>query len=132
MDDQANTLIRHRKICFRGPHENTSQAQTATLILSDIEGILKVTSEGDDIIHISYDIQLISLRIIDELLVEIGLHLDNNLFCKLKRALYYYSEDAQRETLGYSDTTQRVFIKRYQKLPHGCRDGRPDCWRRYL
>lgn len=132
MNDQANNLIRHRKLYFRGPHEETSQAQTATLILSDIEGIEKVQPEGNDILHISYDLQLISLRIIEELLNEIGLHLDNTILCKIKRALYHYSEDAQRENLGCDDTTQRVFIKRYQKLPHGCRDARPDCWRRYL
>ena len=132
MDDQGKNLIQHRKICFRGPHEDTNQARTAALILSDIEGVLTVQPEDNETIQISYDIQFISLRIIDELLIEIGLHLNSKLFCKLRRALYYYSEDAQRETLGCNDTTQRVFIKRYQKLPHGCRDARPDCWRRYL
>ncbi len=33
---------------------------------------------------------------------------------------------------GDSNCTTRVFAKRYQALEHGCRDHRPEHWRRYL
>ena len=62
-------------------------------------------------------------------------HLDNSLLCKLKRALFYYTEETQRENLAITqegDLIQRdVFVNRYQRATHGCRDPQPEYWREY-
>ena len=129
-------LIKHREICFCRLHPDPHQAQTVMLLLSDIEGVVKVGIVADDCVQVSYDLSRLSLKIIDGALTELGFHLDNSLFNKLKRALFYYSEEVQSENLNECvDGTRHtldVFIHRYQQLPHGCRDHRPDYWRRYL
>lgn len=133
---QIPDAIKHREIGFRGPHYDPNQAQTATLVLSGIEGVIQVRPVHSELIHISYDISYITLQVIDALLAELGFHLDNNLFMKLRRALYYYSEEALQDTLGCKrgrgNCTQAVFINRYRQIEHGCRDVRPDHWRQYL
>lgn len=136
MDAKASDAIKHREIWFRGPHEDPNQAQTATLILSDVRGVVQVRPQHALLIQVSYDITYINLQVIDALLAELGFHLDNNLLMKLRRALYYYTEDAEQETLGCKrgrgNCTQAIFINRYRQLEHGCRDIRPDHWRQYL
>ena len=86
--------------------------------------------------RISYDVILITLEQIEAVLIEMGFHLDNRLIYRLKRALYHYTEETQRTNEGLSncdnDCTQKVFIKRYQNIKHGCRDQRPSHWRKYL
>ncbi|RRQ22379.1 hypothetical protein [Thiohalobacter thiocyanaticus] len=128
--------IKHREILFRGPHHEPHQAQAAALILSNVEGVLHIQPAHPELLHVSYDVTLLTLRVIEELLVELGFHLDNNLMIKLRRALYYYSEEAQQEQLGcrrgHGNCTEAIFIEKYQQRPHGCRDGRPEHWRRYL
>lgn len=128
--------IKHREIWFRGPHSDPNQAQTATLVLADLEGVLRVRPQHSELIRVSYDVRLVTLLVIDGLLAELGFHLDNSLLTKLRRALYYYTEDAQQDLLGCKrgrgNCTQAVFVNRYRKIEHGCRDHRPDHWRQYL
>lgn len=128
--------IKHREIPFRGPHHEPNQAHAATLILCNVEGVIHVQPEHPELLTISYDVTLVTLHVIEELLIELGFHLDNNLLIKLKRALYHYSEDIQQAQFGCKhgrgNCTQAVFIEKYQQRPHGCRDERPDHWRRYL
>lgn len=136
MDAKVSDVIKHREIGFRGPHHDPNQARTATLVLSDVRGIVQVRPQHALLIQVSYDITWINLQVIDDLLAELGFHLDNSLMMKLRRALYYYTEDAEQETLGCKrgrgNCTQAIFINRYRQLEHGCRDIRPDHWRQYL
>lgn len=133
---QITDAIKHREIGFRGPHHDPNQARTATLVLGGIKGVIRVHPVHAELIHVSYDVSHITLQAIDALLAELGLHLDNNLFMKLRRALYYYSEETLQDTLGCKrgrgNCTQAIFINRYRQLEHGCRDVRPDHWRQYL
>jgi hypothetical protein len=136
MTAEISDTIKHREIGFRGPHHDPNQAQTATLVLSGIKGVIQVHPVHTGLIRVSYDVNIITLQVIDALLDELGFHLDNNLFMKLRRALYYYSEGTQQDALvckaGRGNCTQAVFINRYRQLEHGCRDVRPDHWRQYL
>ena len=128
--------VKHREILFRGPHPDPYQAQSAALLLSDLDGILAVrlAEAVDHVLYVTYDVHLICLQHIEEILGEVGYHLDNNLMVRLKRAIYYYTEQAERETLGCQDgdCTRKVFIEHYRRHSHGCRDERPEHWRRYL
>lgn len=129
-------LTKQRDVLFNALHDDENQALTAAKMLNDLEGILltKVLSETHLVVH--YNLLFFTLEDIEELLTTVGFHLDNNLLIKLKRALYRYTEETERANLGYSEgqvnNTREVFINRYQQLPHGCQDKRPNHWRDYL
>ncbi len=128
--------IKHRQIHFRDLHPERNDARTAANFLREVEGVLEVNPVSPLLLELRYDIQNICLEEIETVLDELGLHLDNGLVYKLKRSLHYYMESTLRENLGIkhgeSQSTKRVFATRYQTLPHGCRDPRPEHWRRYL
>lgn len=130
-----NDEIKHRDLCFCD-HNPQQQADDALLLLQAAIGVIEVKKSASNKLQVSYNIRQLSLEIIDSALLEIGYHLDNSLICKLKRALFYYVEDIQRENLGISrednNATRSVFVSRYQQLKHGCRDHKPNEWRKYL
>lgn len=130
--------VKYREIGFRDPHPDPQQAQTALLLLTDIEGILhaSIPEPTRNIIHIHYDLGRICLRVVEDLLTELGFHLDNGLMAKLRRALYYYTEENERGALSIQDdqeySTREIFMRCYRCKTHGCRDVRPEHWRNYL
>ncbi len=128
--------IKQRDILFNPLHEDENQAQTACEMLRDLEGILLAEALSPTHLVVRYELHLFTLEEIEELLAAVGFHLDNNLLIKLKRALYCYTEETERANLGcpkgQSNCTREAYINRYQQLPHGCRDTRPDFWRDYL
>ncbi len=132
--DAASDVIKHREIHFCALHPDKDQATTAMLLLSGAEGLVELRPVGPTCLHVSYDVTRISLKIIEDTLTELGFHLDASLLSKLKRALFYYTEETQCANLGCarSNCTREVFISRYERLRHGCRDHRPDYWRKYL
>jgi len=136
MDISDVDRIKRRLIPFSELHPNPDQAQEAALFLADVPGVLHADPLDPRLVAVSYDLLMITLQDIDEALRELGLHLDNNLMMRLKRALYYYTEDTIRANCGCprgeSNCTQKVFAKRYQTIDHSCRDHRPEHWRRYL
>jgi hypothetical protein len=134
-DYRTSSLVKHRDIRFCRLHPDKQQAHSASLVLSDVEGIERLRPNGSNLLHVSYDITSLSLCLIEDVLVDLGFHLDNSLTVKLKRALYYYTEEVERANLGLDEcgcADRQVFINRYLKLRHGCRDERPEHWRNYL
>ena len=133
---EAVDFIKHREIVFDPLHPDCDQAQTATLSLADVAGVQQVQVISPTALRVTYDLLSISLQQIDEALDEAGFHLSGKLVCKLRRALYYYTEETQRANAGCphgeSNCTRKVFIARYRQLNHGCRDNRPEHWRKYL
>lgn len=129
-------FIKHREIIFSPIHPDCDQAQTAAMRLADVEGVEQVQVISPEALGISYDLLSISLIQIETALEDAGFHLSNKLIYKLRRALYYYTEETQRANAGCprgeSNCTRQVFIQRYQQIKHGCRDNRPDHWRKYL
>ena len=124
-----------REIAFDALHPNPQQAQTAAELLTAYPGILLCQVGGPCQLFVHYDIQFVSLEMIESLLLQRGLHLDNSLLFKLKRALYYYTENISRTNLsqqpGSKDYQRAVFINKYSGTEHGCRDKRPTYWREY-
>jgi len=121
---------------FNPLHDDENQARTASQMLVDLDGIEFAEVINEIHLIIRYDLRYFTLSDIEELLTTVGFHLDNTLLIKLKRALYRYTEDTERANLGcpegQANCTREVFINRYQQLPHGCRDKRPNHWRDYL
>ena len=128
--------IKHREIVFCGTDPNHDQARQAALRLADVEGIHELRVVTDEALHVSYHLLEITLEQIENGLREAGFHLSNKLIYKIKRALHYYTEETERANQGCpkgsSTCTRPVFIAHYQHKTHGCRDHRPDHWRRYL
>ena len=129
-------FTKQRDVMFNPLHDNEDQASTAAQMLTDLDGIHLAEVISNKHLIIRYDLRLFTLDDIEELLTTVGFHLDNNLLIKIKRALYRYTEETERANLGcidgQSNCTREAYISRYQKLPHGCRDKRPDHWRDYL
>jgi len=130
-----DSTIKHRDVCFSRLHPNRGQAVTAFEVLRDLEGILHVAQCSETCIKVRYDLRRITLNLIEGLLADLGFHLDNSLMSKLKRALYYYTEETECANLGCGaehHAQEDIFISHYVRRPHGCRDLRPTHWRQYL
>ena len=129
-------FTKQRDVLFHPLHDDENQALTASQMLVDLDGVVLADALSETHLIIRYDLRYFTLDVIEDLLKTVGFHLDNNLLIKLKRALYRYTEETERANLGYSEgqsnCTREVFINRYQQLPHGCRDKRPEHWRNYL
>jgi hypothetical protein len=136
METSDTDRIKQRQIHFRDLHPERNDAQTAAALLRGVDGVLGAEVASPILLEVSYDLMHTCLEEIEAALHELGLHLDNSLMFRIKRALHYYTEDTFRENRGCkrseSNCTKRVFAKRYEALEHGCRDQRPEHWRRYL
>ena len=135
MDTSNEELIKHRDIQFMSPQADKNPAASASSLLNQIEGIIEASELHKHCVSVTYHLGKVSLNDIDDILQEVGFHLDNSIISKLKRALYYYAEETQLANLGYdhaeSKSTLEIFINRHSQLPHGCRDERPIHLRRY-
>lgn len=134
--DQMETMLhKQREISFFEFHPDPDQCQSAIQLLTAINEIEHCERSGPRSLIIHYDLRKITLEVVELLLVELGFHLETKLFYKLTRALYYYTEEAQRDNLGINNNsaidTKMVFMNRYQHLLHGCRDTTPSYLRDY-
>ncbi len=94
---KADDFIKQREIRLRGPHPGPSDE--TVMMLAELPGVLSVTPPNRQTFSVSYDLRQICLRDILQILEGWGQHLDASLWSKLRYALAFYSEDAQRETL---------------------------------
>lgn len=135
MDPGIEELIKQRDIHFMSPQAEKNPAASANALLSQVDGIMATKLIHEHCISVTYHLVKVTLNDIDDVLQEVGFHLDNSILSKLKRALFYYAEETQLANLGYdhaeSKSTLEIFINRHNQLPHGCRDERPDHLRRY-
>ena len=131
-----NDRIKHRQIAFDPVHPNPRQAHTAAEFLAEAPGIIEVPPPTPLLLKVSYDLVYTKLEEIEKALTDLGLHLDAPLGYRLKRALWYYTEDTYRANSccehNQLDSTRKVFVTRYENLDHSLRDHRPEHWRRYL
>ncbi len=135
MDGYDDSLIKFREIHFCSFQKPTPDfALPASECLKELQGILEIEALDPLQLTVSYDIRHITLEEIEFVLRELGFHLDGTLLTALKRALHYYTEETQRANMGIEPGKENmhVYINRYQRLPHGCRDQRPEHWRSYL
>ena len=135
MQTDPEELYKQRTIQFCPLHADPEQARSAALWLSGIKGVQRAQPLSSHALSVIYDLRQITLCCLERALGELGYHLDNSLLCKLKRALFHYAEETQRENLAITQdcelTRQDVFLNRYQHLAHGCRDPQPEYWREY-
>ncbi len=129
-------LIKQREIVFCPLHPDPRQAHSAAEALAGHPGVRDLQVPRDTVLRVEYELLRVTLEDIVQQLDARGFHLDNSLLHKLRRALYHYAEETERANLGCpkgeSNCTAKVFISSYRRREHGCRDERPDHWRRYL
>ncbi|MDZ7751337.1 MAG: hypothetical protein U5S82_06670 [Gammaproteobacteria bacterium] len=128
-------IVKHREIRFQAPHSDPDQARSAVFLLGDADGIISLEAADPLVLRLSYDVRYITLQDIEGALEGVGFHLDNSLMSKLRRTVWHYADETQRDNMGCrndSNCTARIFVNRYQRTTHGCRDDRPSHWRRYL
>ncbi len=137
MESLSTDFIKTREIHFLNtdPANSDHDAREALRLLLDTPGIEDVRTLNDNCIQVSYDIRQITLQVLEAALEEVGFHLDDSLLIKIKRALFYYTEETQLMNLGYqhdqASSTLDVFVNCYHQRKHGCRDERPEYLRRY-
>lgn len=129
-----NNQIKHREIQFDDMHPDPNQAQSAVLLLADVDGVESSHAQTPHQVLVSYDVGKITL---DEILAELtdnGFHIYNSILFKIKQALYSYTEQTEQANLvaNQKSSSRKMHIEQYQKRPHGCRDQRPHHWRNYL
>ena len=136
MDSVDTNLIKCREIAFAALHPDPAQADTAALMLADVHGVIRTLPRSPILLEVDYHVLHVSLEQIEGALVEVGFHLSSRLVYRVKRALYYYTEETQRANNGCArgsgNCTQKIFINRYSSIDHRCRDHRPKHWRKYL
>jgi hypothetical protein len=136
MGESQHDLVKYREIHFVEINPDPDQASTAAALLSDVEGVVLAKPITPTHLHVNYQLMVVTLEQIEIGLTRMGLHIDNRLLYRLKRALHYYTEDVERANLGCyrgdSKCTRMIFADHYQRKNHGLRDQRPEHWRKYL
>jgi ABC-type oligopeptide transport system ATPase subunit len=129
-----NNRIKHREIQFDTLHPDPDQAHRAMLCLADLEGVESSLVQSSHQLLVSYDVGKITLDDIVKELIANRFHIYNSLLFKLKQALYSYTEQTEQANLitNKQTSSREMFVKQYQRRPHGCRDQRPHHWRHYL
>lgn len=136
MDAATTDFIKQHEIHFRNVDPEANDARETLRLLMDTQGIADIQALTPDCVQVRYDVRQITLQVIETALSEVGFHLDNSLLIKVKRALFYYTEETQLMNMGYqhdqASSTLDVFVNCYNQREHGCRDERPEYLRRYL
>jgi hypothetical protein len=135
MDWPIDDFIKQREIHFRNVDPAANDARETMLLLMEVHGIEDIQAITPSCIQICYDLRHITLQVIEAALIEVGFHLDNNLLAKMKRSLFYYTEETQLMNQGYlhdqASSTLDIFVSCYNQREHGCRDARPEYLRHY-
>lgn len=106
MHADTEELYKHRTIQFCRLHADPDQAGSAAGWLREVAGVHAVQYLSPHALIVVYDLRRVTLQGIEQALGELGYHLDNSLLCKLKRALFHYAEETQRENLAIAQEGQ--------------------------
>lgn len=131
----TRTLVKEREVGLRSLAGGNQAAQAAAVAIA-YDGVHSADAIDSERLRVAYDLYRTSLADVETGLSEAGFHLDNSLIAKLRRALYYYSDETLQASLMCTPDSPgcrqtKVFVKRYKERPKGCRDPRPEHWRGY-
>lgn len=105
------------------------QAKKAVELLSGMEYLEVSSGPHPRGITVRYDLIDYTYQGLEKALRNLGYHLDNSLYCKIVRALVYFTEETQLGNLKAParliKQSNQVYIKAYQHHPHGDRDDTP-------
>lgn len=108
------------------------EASALLASLPDIEVAPGIQPNG---IAVWYEITDHCMEALEKLLEERGFHLENTLYCKLVRALVYFTEETQRRNLAQPERlikkSHEVYSQAWEHHPHGDHDETPPELREY-
>jgi hypothetical protein len=125
----CNDTIKNREIRFK--LSTPDQAKKAEQLLSDVPGIEYIEAVTPCCMNIRYNVEELTLQMIESALREVGFDLEDGLVIRLKRAVFSYCEDALRASIGVDEAENGR--KPALTLPHHTlQDPRPHDWRKYV
>lgn len=105
------------------------QARRAADLLAGLEYLDIAAGPHPRGITVGYDLVDYTYEGLERALRNLGYHLDNSLYCKIVRAIVYFTEATQLNNLKAParliKQANQVYIKAYQHHPHGDRDDTP-------
>lgn len=119
--------IKRREIRFtRLPPD---QASRALELLSGLECLEVTAGPHPRGLTVTYDLIDYTCQGLERALRNLGFHLDNSLYCKIVRALVYFTETTQldnlKEPVRLIKQSNQVYIRAWERHPHGDRDDTP-------
>ena len=82
-------------------------------------------------LHIRYNVEALTLQMIESALQEVGFDLDDGFIARMKRAVFSYCEDALRSSIGVDE--HNANRNHALSLPHNTHeDPRPYDWRKHV
>ena len=123
----ASGNLKRREIRFtRLP---PGQAGRAAELLAGLECLEVRSGPHPRSITVTYDLIDYTCEGLETALRRLGYHLDNSLYCKLVRALVYFTEETQLRNLNEParliKQSNQVYIQAWEHHPHGDRDETP-------
>lgn len=105
------------------------QAGKAVELLAGLEYLEVSSGPHARGITVRYDLVDYTYQGLEKALRNLGYHLDNSIYCKIVRALVYFTEETQlrnlKEPARLIKQSNQVYIKAYQHHPHGDSDDTP-------
>lgn len=125
----CNDIIKKRVICFE--LSTPDQASRAAQLLADVPGIQQTTVVDPNHLRICYNVEALTLQMIEYALRDVGFELRDDLIVNFKRAVYSYCEDALRASIGvdqHAHDNQPSISLRHPSI----KDPRPHNWRKFV
>ncbi len=130
---QAGTR-KHREIRFCKLKQD-QQVADAIALLSALPHLEVASGTLPNGVSVWYEISDHCMEALERLLIDKGFHLENTLYCKLIRALVYFTEETQRRNMVQPERlikkSHEVYSQAWEHHPHGDRDETPPELREY-
>lgn len=125
----CNDIIKTRVIRFQ--LSTPDQANKAEQVLADVSGIQLTRVIGPNHLQIRYNVEELTLQMIESALRDVGFDLHDDLIVNFKRAVYSYCEDALRASIGVDQHAHdnQPSITLHHPSP---KDPRTHNWRKFL
>lgn len=118
---------KHRELRFN--KLRSWQVEQAKVLLSALEGLEVAPGMLPNSLSVWYEITDYTMEGLESALIERGFHLENTLYCKLIRALVYFSEDTQLRNMRQPERllkkSNEIYSKAWDHHPHGDHDDTP-------
>lgn len=123
---------KHREIRFN--KLRPWQVEQARALLERLDYLEVAPGTLVNSLSVWYEITDYTMEGLETALINQGFHLENTLYCKIIRALVYFSEDTQLRNMSQPERlikkSHEVYSKAWEHHPHGDHDDTPPDLRR--
>lgn len=123
---------KHREIRFN--KLRLWQVEQARALLESLENLEVAPGVLPNSLSVWYEVTDYTMEGLETALINQGFHLENTLYCKIIRALVYFSEDTQLRNMRQPERlikkSHEVYSKAWEHHPHGDHDDTPPELRR--